>query len=208
MDVRWLSNTAAPLRTRLYNSSSISVQLPLTNEQLLALEEHRAGGPFTLELRLRAYVAEHDVADDSVQIWVPASVWQDELERLGQAVAFTLSVPVPAAEGAQREAADYLLDARRLLNAGRYDKAIGSARQAMERAFDLTQWPAIARTDDPRERSQGQRWRAIYKAAYDQASGAEHADEVTKDFTYSRAEAEALIGIAAALLNIAPSPQT
>ncbi|MFF1605871.1 hypothetical protein ACFVYV_52765 [Streptomyces mirabilis] len=60
--------------------------------------------------------------------------------------------------------------------------------------------------DDLFQRSQAQRWRAIYKAAFDQASGAEHADEVTKDFTYSRGEAEALIGIAASLLRAVPAP--
>lgn len=76
----------------------------------------------------------------------------------------------------------------------------------MERALDLAQWPSITKNDELRERAQGQRWRAIYKAVFDQASGAEHADEFTKDFNYSRAGAEALTGIAASLLKIAPAP--
>ena len=104
--------------------------------------------------------------------------------------------PAPGFDGAQRDAAGYLQDARRLLHDGEFDKAIGSARQAMERILAVADWPSISKNDDLFQRSQAQRWRAIYKAAFDQASGAEHADEVTKDFTYSRREADALIGIA------------
>jgi hypothetical protein len=76
----------------------------------------------------------------------------------------------------------------------------------MERALAAAQWPGITRADELQQRSQEQRWRAIYKAALDQASGAAHEDEVTKDFAYTRREAEALIGIAAALLKAAPGP--
>jgi hypothetical protein len=47
--------------------------------------------------------------------------------------------------------------------------------------------------------------RAISKAALDQASGSAHEDEVTKEFTYTRREAEALIGIAAASSADSPS---
>jgi hypothetical protein len=61
-------------------------------------------------------------------------------------------------------------------------------------AQELEEHPFLfSKSDDLHERSQAQRWRAIYKAAFDQASGAEHADEVTKDFSYSRGEAEAMI---------------
>jgi hypothetical protein len=63
-----------------------------------------------------------------------------------------------------------------------------------------------ARNEDPQARSPDQRWRAIHKAALDQAAGAAHEDEVTKEFAYNRREAEALIGIAAALLKVAPGP--
>jgi hypothetical protein len=99
-----------------------------------------------------------------------------------------------------------LKGARRLLNAGNIDAAIVSARGAMERAEAAGQWPGITKADDLRSRSQDQRWRAIYRTAHDQASGAAHEDEVTKEFAYTRREAEALIGIAAALLKATPGP--
>jgi hypothetical protein len=76
----------------------------------------------------------------------------------------------------------------------------------MERAQAAANWPGINRNEDLQAPSQDQRWRAIYKAAFDQASGAIHEDDVTRSFTYNRGEAEALIGIAAALLKAAPGP--
>jgi hypothetical protein len=208
---RWLS-TAAPARVAVNDATSCILKFPLTNEQLLALEEHRAGGPLRLQLRVNAFLpqlSEHPQfiqADTDEHLQIPASVWNDALEGLDAAITLTLTIALPSAEGAHREAADYLREARRLLNAGECDKAIVSARQAMERAEAIAQWPTISKTDDLRQRNQAQRWKAIYKAAFDQASGAQHADEVTKDFTYSRREAEALIGIAASLLKSVPSP--
>lgn len=58
-------------------------------------------------------------------------------------------------------------------------------------------WPG-KRPD--KDRTPGERWAWIRAALEDQASGALHKDAVTKPFTYSRTEAEALIAMAAALL--------
>lgn len=205
-DGRWLA-TAASTRVGLSNHNAVGVRLsfPLTNQQLLALEEHRAGQDLSLELHVRAFLPS-GFAESREQIRVPASVWQNEIERLGASFGFALAIPLPAPDGAQRDTAVYLQNARRLLHDGEFDKAIGSARQALERILALADWPSISKTDDLHQRSQAQRWRAIYKTAFDQASGAEHADEMTKDFSYSRGEAEALIGIAASLLRAAPAP--
>lgn len=205
---RWLA-TAKPTRVALrnHNQSALQLSFPLTNQQLLSLEEHRAGQDLLLELKISGFFQfTNGSAESSEQIRVPASVWQTELERLGGSFGFALAIPLPAPSGAQRDAASYLQDARRLLHDGEFDKAIGSARQAMERILSVADWPQISKNDDLHQRSQAQRWRAIYKAAFDQASGAEHADEVTKDFSYSRGEAEALIGIAASLLRAVPAP--
>jgi hypothetical protein len=204
---RWLA-TAKPIRVMLrnHNYTSLPLAFPLTNQQLLDLEEHRAGQDLLLELQISGFFQfDHSSGESREQIRVPASVWQDELERLGTAFGFALAIPLPAPNGARRDAASYLQNARRLLHDGEFDKAIGSARQAMERILAVADWPQISKNDDLHQRSQLQRWRAIYKAAFDQASGAEHADEVTKDFAYSRGEAEALIGIAASLLRAVPA---
>ncbi|MFE5096622.1 hypothetical protein ACFRCI_41510 [Streptomyces sp. NPDC056638] len=204
---RWIA-TAKPTRVRLtnHNHTGLRLAFPLTNQQLLDLEEYRAGQDLLLELQISGFFQfNHTSAESREQIRVPASVWQDELERLGTSFGFALAIPLPTPNGARRDAAAYLQNARRLLHDGEFDKAIGSARQAMERILAVANWPQISKNDDLHQRSQAQRWRAIYKAAFDQASGAEHADEVTKDFSYSRGEAEALIGIAASLLRAVPA---
>ncbi|OKJ29845.1 hypothetical protein AMK24_29365 [Streptomyces sp. CB02366] len=56
--------------------------------------------------------------------------------------------PLPAPAGARRDAATYLQNARRLLHEGEFDKAIGRARQAMERILEVADWPQISKNDD------------------------------------------------------------
>lgn len=205
-DACWLAS--APQQTLyLHSSTSARLQIPLTNNQIIALTDRYAGKPVPLELKITALLpATTDRAECQLGLRVPASVWQDAVETLAAAVTTTLTIGLPTADGTQREGAEYLLEARRLLNAGEIDSSIVAARQAMERAEALAGWPGITKADDLRERTQSQRWRAIYRTAFDQASGAQHADEVTKDFHYSRAEAEALLAIAHALLQVAPKP--
>jgi hypothetical protein len=80
-DGRWLA-TAASTRVGLNNHNTMSVRLsfPLTNQQLLSLEEHRAGQDLLLELNVRAFLP-LGFAESREQFRVPASVWQTELER-------------------------------------------------------------------------------------------------------------------------------
>ncbi|MFK4687740.1 hypothetical protein [Streptomyces pristinaespiralis] len=60
-------------------------------------------------------------------------------------------------------------------------------------------WPG---SKPDRDRTVDERWAAIRKAVEDQASGNLHKDGVTKDFSYSRTDAETLIAMAAALLRL------
>ncbi|MEV6357898.1 hypothetical protein [Streptomyces hydrogenans] len=205
---RWI---AASHQGRLpminHQTRNVHLVFPVTNQQLLDIEEHRQGHDLQLELHIRGFLPYSFKAADSREMFrIPASTWQNELQNLGTSFGFALSIPLQGPSGARQEAAEYLQQARRLLYDGEPDKAIGSARQAMERTLAVADWPVITKADNLQERSQTQRWRAIYKAAFDQASGAEHADEITKDFEYSRTEAEALIGIAASLLRVVSTP--
>jgi hypothetical protein len=92
------------------------------------------------------------------------------------------------------------------LNAGEYEKPSGQPARQRSASRPSARGRPISKNDDLRQRSQGQRWKAICNAAFDQASGAEHADEVTKDFIYTRRETEAVIGIAASLLKSVAGP--
>jgi hypothetical protein len=206
----WLASATHPIRVGLHGQAGCQVSFPLTSTQILGIEEHRgAQRPgFTMRLYgcLPGDASGGTYQESSNHFTIAASTWLDLIERVSASVAFTIPIPVATAEGAIAAGAALLRDARRLLNEGNTDAGIVVARKTLERAQAAAQWPDITRNDDLRQRDQGQRWRAIWKAALDQAAGAAHEDEVTKDFSYSRREAEALIGIAAALLKAAPCP--
>jgi hypothetical protein len=183
---------------------------PLTSSQILGIEDSRSGQRPSFTLKLHGFLPQDAAAglsqESSNYFTIAASTWLDLIERVSPAVAFTIPVSVAAAEGALAEGAALLKEARHQLNAGDVEAAVVTARKVMERAQAAASWPDISRNDDLQKRGQDQRWRAIYKAALDQAAGAAHEDEVTKAFVYSRRDAEALIGIAAALLKAAPGP--
>ncbi|GAA2996465.1 hypothetical protein GCM10010519_31790 [Streptomyces lactacystinicus] len=184
------------------------MKFPLTSQQLLGMEERREGD-LQLQITLGAFLAD-GMAQAGVDVRVPTSVWQGNLERLGTALAVTMTIPFAAvgrrSAGSSRVPLGGSQAAYRW-RVGQGDR-LGSARQALERILAAADWPTISKNDDLQQRSQARRWRAIYKAAFDQESGAQHADEVTKDFRYSRADAEALIGIAGSLLKAVPATVT
>jgi hypothetical protein len=206
----WLAAGTRPARVAFHGGAvGCRITFPLTSAQILGIEENRQGVRPGFSLNLRGFLP-GDPADTgqecSQYFAIAASTWLDLTERVNAAVAFTIPIPLAVTSGAHAEGAELLKQARHELNAGNVDAAIVRARGAMERSFAAAQWPAIRRDEDFTQRSQEQRWRAIYKAALDQASGAAHEDDVTKEFAYTRREAEALIGIAAALLKAAPGP--
>jgi hypothetical protein len=95
----------------------------------------------------------------------------------------------------------YLREAQRRLRDDDADGAMLEARRTLEyiKLNSGWSWPVGKAA---REHTPDERWTWIRAALEDQASGALHKDVVTKDFTYSRTEAETLIAMAAALLRL------
>jgi len=205
----WLAGSTRPVRTSLYgNATNCSIAFPLTSAQILGIEEHRSGQRPGFSLKLSGILPAEptETGQESAEYFsIATSTWLELIERVSAAVAFTIPIPIPVISGAHAEGTELLKEARHHLNAGNIDAAIVSARGAMERAEAAAHWPGLG-DGSPRSRSVEQRWRAISLAAMSQASGAAHEDDVTKDFAYTRREAEALIGIAAALLKAASGP--
>ena len=206
----WLGGSTRPVRVAFHgNAASCSLTFPLTSAQILGIAEHRSGQRPGFSLRLCGVLPGEPTEtgqESREHFTIATSSWLELIERVHAAVAFTIPIPIAVTSGAHAEGAELLKEARHHLNVGNIDAAIVSARGARERAEAVAQWPGITKADDLRSRTQEQRWRAICKAALDQASGAAHEDEATKEFAYSRREAEALIGVAAALLKAAPGP--
>jgi hypothetical protein len=122
---------------------------------------------------------------------------------LGHAVAFEMAVPFPLEDEPRAEAVGYLRDAQRRLRENDIDGAILKARQALEYIETNSAWSWPGRKDK-QQRTQEERWAWIRAGLADQASGATHKDATTKNFHYSRAEAEVLISMTTALLRLVP----
>jgi len=187
-----------------------TLRYPLTNAQLIALEQNRSGD-LQLQLEIDAtlpqarpdlYPAAHNTI---VYVSVAESRWRSQLDGLGKSLAVEMAVPFPAEDDPRQEAVTLLRAAQRQLGGGpeEIDGAIMKVRQALEyiREHCGWDWPG---NKDKKQRTQAERWAIIRAALDDQASGAVHKDEVTKTFVYSRDEAEVLIMQTAALLRLVP----
>jgi hypothetical protein len=84
------------------------------------------------------------------------------------------------------------------------DGAILEAQRALEYIETNSGWSWPWQKKERDQRTPDERWAWIRSGLADQASGALHRGAGTKDYTYSRAEAEVLIAMATALLSLVP----
>jgi hypothetical protein len=179
-------------------------QYLLTNAQVLALEQQRTGD-LRLELHVRGFLPQatgFPGANEVVEhIDIAESRWHQQLASLGRSLGAEMLIPFPADDEPSRAIADLLREAQRLLGGNEIDSAMLYVRKALEAIKTTSNWNWPGRKDRD-ERTADERWACIRSALEDQASGALHGDAGTKDYSYSRAEAEALIGMTAALLTV------
>ncbi|MGA5509462.1 hypothetical protein [Streptomyces umbrinus] len=176
----------------------------LTSAQVRALEEHRLGD-LRLEVEVRAVLPQAEghpgCPPATLYIDVAESRWRQQLDALGPALVMEMSVPFPAGDDGRQEAVVYLREAQRRLRDNDVDGAMLEVRRTLEYIRLNSGWDWPGKKPD-KERTPEERWAWIRSALEDQASGALHKDAVTKNFTYSRIEAETLIAMAAALLRL------
>jgi hypothetical protein len=190
----------------------------LTDDQLIAIEASRGVG--NVELVLNVEGALLDVRprlplnqSQQVRYDVPGSRWLELLDQVGSALAVTVRVPSPLSDAApegheahpdasKSAAAGRLRQARIALRDGDYEKCVTSCRLVMDNIAALLPPtpPDVLAKVKTRERDQHQRWSAIFHDLYSLASGAQHDDEVTKSFTWARADAQAVLAAVAGLL--------
>ncbi|MGW0552464.1 hypothetical protein [Streptomyces altiplanensis] len=200
----WLGTSTVTASFRPGEIARPHVQYALTSAQLPALDEHRSGD-LRLEVNLRAVLPQATgypgCPDARLYLDVAESRWRQQLEALGRSLAVEMSVPFPADDEPFQDAVGYLLQAQRRLRDDDIDGAMLEVRRTLERIKLTSGWGWPGKKDD-RERTVDERWAAIRKAVEDQASGSLHKDGVTRNFTYSRTDAETLIAMAAALLRL------
>jgi hypothetical protein len=175
--------------------------------QLLALEQRRAGD-LRLEVQIRGFLPQAasgfpGAPEVTEYISIAESRWRQQLAGLGRTLGVEMLIAFPDDDEPRRRVADYLREAQRLLGGSEIDSAMLQVRKALETIKNTSGWNWPGRKDRP-DRTVDERWALIRSAMEDQASGAMHVDPGTRDYVYTRAEAEALIAMTAALLCVTP----
>ncbi|MFD9374136.1 hypothetical protein ACFWBH_01130 [Streptomyces sp. NPDC059999] len=180
---------------------------PLTSLQLHAIEAGRTGDVrFEIEVdatlpQAAGYPGTAKVTD---YVTIPKSRWEEQLAQVSPSAAFEMAVPYPLHDSRRAEPGRVLREAQRLITTNHVRGAILEVRRALEWIQQNAGWDKPGPRKDPRQCTQTERWWRIQDALYSQTSGAMHNDAVTKDFDYSRAEAETLLSMTAALLRNVP----
>lgn len=219
---RWVGGLQPVLLTLRSYPVPTDLLLSVTDDQLVALDLARADGGFELVLTLQMALLEPPagappVRDTQVTLPVPRGRWLDLLDQLGREVGIQIRVPSPLGSSASPSLADEddaaslsrtvarLRQARSQIRENQWAGAVTSCRMALDGVAALASPPlptlASVKAISPRERTSEQRWASLYYDAHSLASAAVHDDEVTAGFEWSRADAEGLLAMTAALLN-------
>lgn len=184
----------------------VGLTTTLTDAQLAGIEVARGGEDLELLIDVRVTLTGAEGMDypsgagqDHVRL--SAADWAHHAERAGALVRVPLLVPLPLghAESKRAQAGQNLQLALRDVADGRFDDAVRRARRAMELHTQLDPPPAYKDTS-PRDRTLPMRFAALNDSVYQLASGAHHADAITADFQYTRADAMAVVACVAALM--------
>lgn len=193
------------------------LSLPLTTEQLLALERERDGGDLMLKVDFQATLPqsrEFPFAEEQVDFRVSASDWERQIENVHRGAFFTVTVPLPLDDGLLAKAAAHLLNAKRQITAGEYPDAIRETRLAIGIMRDMKVWPRdVDKKRDDQDQAdryglmlddldaQAEGYQKLLQKSFNQASGVQHSDGVIALATWVRADAVSLTGMAASLMH-------
>lgn len=181
----------------------VQLSFLLTSLQLHAIEAGR-GSDMRFELDLNATLPQAvgypACAPETLGITIAKSRWEEQIAALGPSSAFEMAVPFPLADEPRAEIGRTLREAQRLITVGEIRASILEVRRALEWIQQNAGWDNPGTKKAAEQCSQSERWWRIQAALYSQTSGAMHNDAITRDFQYSRVEAETLLAMTSALL--------
>lgn len=185
------------------NGGHVTLAGYINAEQLREIEERRAGGTLVLKLDYSLF----GITADGMQrhtgqeyLHIRAGEWTEELERVEAAVYVAVLVPMPTGD-AFALAVRRITEAQGLLRNNDVDAALGAARLALDAVrIELDTLNVMSTATKSRDRTLDQRRAAIVETAYSFLSGADHDDELTKTFRYTRTDAATMIATVAGLL--------
>lgn len=225
---RWLCAIEPQVLALRGYQAAETVAISLTDEQLLALEDARDEGDIVLRIKfqatlLAAFDSVHQVAEDEVPLRIPRARWLELIDQAGTEVGIIIRVASPltdrpphAANARGEDTASMLQATKRLRQARaeltdhQWEQCVATCRRVLENVGRLTTIPSAKKVFDvtPEQRTQEQRWAAIYYDVKSMASAAHHDDGTTDGFTWTRSDAAAILAATAGLLHyFTNSPQ-
>ncbi|MFJ4873357.1 hypothetical protein [Streptomyces sp. NPDC088757] len=200
----WLGSAAVTVPFEPGAVEQPHLQYVLPNTLVRALEERRRGA-LRLELNVRAVLPQASVhpgcPDVRLRLEIAERHWLRELEGLGRSLGVEMLVPFPAGDRPGGKAADHLLQAQRQLREDDIDGALLSARHALEYIERNSGWGRPGKKPK-RERNVGERWAVIRRALEEQTAVDPRQGGADKAFTHTRADAETVITLTAALVRL------
>jgi hypothetical protein len=194
--------------------------LSISDEQIIALERARGDGDVSLTIKLQVTLLAsgedvHPVVEEDVRLRIPRARWMELLDQVGSEVGILVRVPSPLTDSALErppttsdedaasltQAASRLRQARAELRDGQWEHCVATCRRVLENVGRIVNLPtAKSVASVPAEqRTQDQRWAAIFMDVKSMASAAHHDDGTTSGFVWSRADAEAILATTAGL---------
>lgn len=218
---RWVAGLEAQVLTLRGYGSGEELVVSLTDDQLLCLERIRGQNDVVLRLKLQATLIAppegiHPLAHEELPVRIARTRWLELLNQAGTEVDVLVRVPSPLIDSAlttQPAASDEdaaslaqatarLRQARAELRDQQWEHCVATCRRVLENISRLVNLPSARSVSNTPldQRSQGQRWAAIYWDVKSIANAAHHDDGTTEGFAWSRADAEAILAATAGLL--------
>lgn len=218
---RWLAGLEPQVLTLRGFAVGEELVLSLSDEQLIALERARGGDDIVLTLKLQVTLLTsnhgiHPISDAETTFRVSRARWLELLDQAGTEVGILMRVPSPltdspseqpsaasAADAASlSQATSRLRQARAELRDHQWEHCVATCRRVLENLDRIVGLPAATTVSriNAVERTQEQRWAAIYYDVKSMASAAHHDDDTTEGFVWSRTDAEAMLAATAGLL--------
>jgi predicted pyridoxine 5'-phosphate oxidase superfamily flavin-nucleotide-binding protein len=204
----------APLAAgHLVNPVQVATEFRLTGfisvEQLRVVEELRSGADsiwVVLQVSVTCVDGEPTTlvgGNGEFSFALPAGEWLQELERVDAATYVEILVPLTS-NTEHANAVRRLRNARTLIQDDRVEEALAEARKTLEfvrKAGGTAQIVQQAAAKKPRDRDLRERWAYLVEDIFSLLSGAAHDDQgTTEHFTWTRADAVALVASTAGLL--------
>jgi hypothetical protein len=218
---RWLVGLQPQVLTVRGYQAPEDLVIDLSDDQLIALERARGENDLVLRLKLQATLlfaneAVHPVAQEDTQFRISRSRWSELLDQVGTEVGIVLRVPSPLVDSALQtpprasaedaaslsRATARLRQARAELRDHQWKHCAASCREVLENLDRLLTLPSGREVSNIKatDRTQAQRWAAIFYDVKSLANAAHHDDDTTVGFSWTRADAEAILAATAGLL--------